>query len=181
MKIVITIFITFVLIMFIALTIRVGGKQFSLDVKQIESDIEVIEQDDNITLEEDKEVVEVVKLTRDDLFRLASEKYNVEYELLMAISIHETGHFTSSAFKNKNNVGGNMTSKGLRSFKTLEEGIMFFARNLRVGYLDKGLTTISQIQKKYCPIGADNDPNGLNHHWYKGVTKQYNKLKEINK
>ena len=28
---------------------------------------------------------------------------------------------------------------------------------------------IDELQKRYCPIGADNDPNGLNHHWEKNV------------
>ncbi|HIB86226.1 TPA: hypothetical protein EYO57_03290 [Candidatus Poribacteria bacterium] len=27
------------------------------------------------------------------------------------------------------------------------------------------------LGKKYCPIGADNDPDGLNRHWIKNVTK----------
>ena len=27
------------------------------------------------------------------------------------------------------------------------------------------------LAKRYCPIGADNDPNGLNHHWLGNVRK----------
>lgn len=32
---------------------------------------------------------------------------------------------------------------------------------------------ISFLQKRYCPIGASNDPKGLNVNWYKNVTKFY--------
>ena len=27
------------------------------------------------------------------------------------------------------------------------------------------------LSKRYCPVGADNDPNGLNHHWLGNVRK----------
>ncbi len=27
------------------------------------------------------------------------------------------------------------------------------------------------LGKRYCPVGADNDPNGLNKHWVKNVTR----------
>ena len=27
------------------------------------------------------------------------------------------------------------------------------------------------LRDRYCPIGADNDPDGLNHHWLNNVTK----------
>jgi len=32
---------------------------------------------------------------------------------------------------------------------------------------------ISYLQKSYCPIGAKNDPTGLNQHWTKGVRYFY--------
>jgi hypothetical protein len=35
------------------------------------------------------------------------------------------------------------------------------------------------LQKRYCPIGASNDPKGLNKNWYANVTKFY--AKEIAK
>tara|TARA_Y100000401_G_scaffold110616_1_gene107993 strand:+ start:486 stop:974 length:489 start_codon:yes stop_codon:yes gene_type:complete len=31
------------------------------------------------------------------------------------------------------------------------------------------------LGKRYCPVGADNDPNGLNKHWIKNVRKLYAK------
>lgn len=34
------------------------------------------------------------------------------------------------------------------------------------------------LGKRYCPVGADNDPNGLNKHWVKNVTHWTKKIKE---
>lgn len=34
------------------------------------------------------------------------------------------------------------------------------------------------LGNRYCPIGADNDPQGLNQHWVKNVTFWYKKLKK---
>jgi hypothetical protein len=30
---------------------------------------------------------------------------------------------------------------------------------------------VTFLGKRYCPIGADNDPNGLNKHWIPNVKK----------
>jgi len=34
---------------------------------------------------------------------------------------------------------------------------------------DKYSTYLEFLQSRYCPIGADNDPKGLNNHWLKNV------------
>lgn len=94
----------------------------------------------------------------------------------VAISKHETGNYTSEAFKEKNNVGGMMCNSGLISYSTLDDGIEAFVSNLKYNYIDEGLDTIEKIQPKYCPIGAANDPKGLNKYWVGGVTKYYNEL-----
>lgn len=38
---------------------------------------------------------------------------------------------------------------------------------------------ISFLGKKYCPVGAENDPTGLNQHWIKNVSHHYRQLKAI--
>lgn len=91
--------------------------------------------------------------------------------------MHETGNGTSSAVKNKYNVGGMMGKDGLMTFSSLSEGIDKMASNLKRNYFDQGLTTIEQIQKKYAPNGAANDPTGLNNYWVSGVSKYYNALR----
>jgi len=94
--------------------------------------------------------------------------------LVVAISTHETGYWTSKAFTKNYNFGGIMTSKGLKSYSTYEEGLDHFVSVLKNYYFDKGLTTIEQIGAKYCPVGAENDPKGLNVNWVPSVTSIYN-------
>lgn len=97
-------------------------------------------------------------------------------KITIAISRWETGNYSSSAFKNKNNVGGMMCQSGLINYNSLDEGIHAFVKNLKNNYFDIGLDTIDKIQKKYCPVGAKNDPNGLNKYWLNGVKEIYNTL-----
>lgn len=109
-----------------------------------------------------------------------ADKYEIDWMMAVAISKHETGNYTSYAFKSLNNVGGLMYWDGkkstLQSFNSLDKGIDKFISNLKYNYYDKGLDTIEEIQKKYAPIGAANDPNGLNNYWVKGVSNYYYSL-----
>ena len=97
-------------------------------------------------------------------------------KITIAISRWETGNYTSSAFKNKNNVGGMMCDTGLINYNSLDEGIHAFVKNLKNNYFDIGLDTIDKIKPKYCPDNAKNDPNGLNQYWLNGVKEIYNTL-----
>lgn len=94
-------------------------------------------------------------------------------KMSVSISAWETGRWTSSAYHNKNNVGGMMCKSGLITYNSLDEGIEAFLINLKNNYFDIGLDTFDKIQKKYCPIGAKNDPTGLNKNWLNGVNKMY--------
>lgn len=145
---------------------------------------EVIEEEpaNEETKEEVEEVVEYV-CPFDEVTCKIQEvalAYNMDWKLAVAIAKHETGVYTSYGFKQLNNVGGMMYWNGkgtsLRSYDTLEDGIDAFVRNLKNNYIDMGLTSIEQIQKKYAPLGADNDPNNLNSYWVSGVYKYYNEL-----
>lgn len=111
-----------------------------------------------------------------------ADKYEIDWKMAVAISKHETGQYTSYAFKTLNNVGGLMYWDGkkssLQSFNSLEKGIEKYISNLKYNYYDMGLDTIEEIQKKYAPIGAANDPNGLNNYWVSGVTKYYYSLEK---
>jgi hypothetical protein len=112
-----------------------------------------------------------------DVFVRAGQHYNIDSSLLAAIAQHETGNGKSHAAIEKNNVAGMMGSKGLKSYSSIEESIMDMARNLSKNYIGEGLSSISKIAGKYAPIGAGNDPNGLNNHWVTGVTKYFDQLK----
>ena len=105
-----------------------------------------------------------------------AQDYDVDWRLAVAISMHETGKYTSVAFNDNNNVGGNFRNGNLMTFSNLDEGIEFFVNNLKTKYIDLGLDTIEEISVKYAPIGAENDPNNLNQYWVSGVTKYYKEL-----
>ena len=112
------------------------------------------------------------------IYNKAKELGMNENETIISVAIArwETGNYTSSAFLNKYNVGGMMGTKGLIQYSSLDEGITKFLINLKNNYFGIGLDTIEKIQPKYCPVGAENDPNGLNKYWLNGVTNLYNEM-----
>ena len=112
------------------------------------------------------------------IYNKANELGMSEREAIISVAIArwETGNYTSSAFLNKHNVGGMMGTKGLIQYSSLDEGITKFLNNLKTNYFAIGLDTIEKIQPKYCPVGAKNDPNGLNKYWLNGVTNLYNEM-----
>lgn len=104
-----------------------------------------------------------------------ANKYGVDPALVKAVIQHETGNMSSKAAKNKNNFGGIMGKGGLRTYGSAEEGIEAVAKLLATErYNGK---SIAQIGAIYAPVGAANDPTGLNNHWVTGVTKFYNQYK----
>lgn len=86
-----------------------------------------------------------------------SIKYDVDPYLALAIVLHETGCYsgTCSTLTSKcNNIGGMKGSPGCgggdyKKFKTLDQGIEAFYKNLSKNYYKKGLTTPEKIGKKY--------------------------------
>jgi|SRR5690625_92914 len=103
-----------------------------------------------------------------------SEKEGIDPVLFAAIAFFETGNGTSSAVTNYNNPGGLMDpatgSQQLFRYDTLEEGIQAMGVTLRNRILGDGLVTISDLGAVYAPVGADNDPNGINQNWVPSVT-----------
>jgi murein DD-endopeptidase MepM/ murein hydrolase activator NlpD len=63
-----------------------------------------------------------------------------------------------------------------RPFPSWEDNISTVAKGLKSGYIDQGLDTIDEIQKKYCPVGAANDPRGVNVNWLRNVRLLYGEL-----
>ncbi len=113
-------------------------------------------------------------------FNAAGAKYGVDPRALAAISIHETGGGTSSAFKNKNNAMGISDNSGPIEAGSVEASIDKMARLLAAGAKGEGpyagKTTIGQIAGTYAPVGASNDPRGLNGSWASGVGANMAKL-----
>jgi hypothetical protein len=135
---------------------------------------EVKDMSQNIEEEKKCELSEIECM----IYNKAIEKGLSEKEAftIMAISKHETGSWTSKAFKEKNNFGGIMSSTTgeLKKYNSQEEGLEGMINLLKNNYFGKGLTSIKQIGEIYCPVGATNDPKGLNKYWIPNVTQFYN-------
>lgn len=105
-------------------------------------------------------------------------EYDIDWKIAVSISAWETGYWESSLYNNNKNVGGLYCNGSFLKYNSLDEGIEAFISNLKRNYFDMGLNTLETIQPKYCPIGAKNDPNGLNKNWLSGVTKIYESLEK---
>lgn len=155
----------------------------SKEVIQIDQEEEKsLKTQKNAELESLKEIEELSsECTLDEVsckIKKVAQDYGVDWRLAVAISMHETGKYTSVAFNDNNNVGGNFRNGSLMVFEDLDKGIDFFISNLKTKYIDLGLDTIEEISVKYAPIGAENDPNNLNQYWVSGVYKYYNELEK---
>ena len=105
-----------------------------------------------------------------DVFIQAQEEYGINAAVLAAICINESAYGTSSLARNKNNVGGVSQGMGFRTYSSVDECIMDMARFLKSGYADKGITTISAVGAKYCPVDDPRDKTGLNSKWASNIS-----------
>lgn len=149
-------------------------------VETLENEINI--QDNQITQQKQEiERLNVVVKLNDIEKKIYNTSINSELTheqaiLVVAISKHETGNWTSSLYKNNNNFGGiyNSKEKKFYSYESNEKGLQAFVNLLKNNYFGKGLDTIEEIGSKYCPVGAENDPTGVNQHWVPKVTQYYN-------
>jgi murein DD-endopeptidase MepM/ murein hydrolase activator NlpD len=58
-------------------------------------------------------------------------------------------------------------------FASWEDNVATVARGLARGYLAEGRRTLARIQPVWAPVGAANDPAGLNSAWLDGVARSY--------
>lgn len=113
----------------------------------------------------------------------AGEKYNVDPLLLTAISKHETGSWTSSAFRNKNNAMGVSNSRGPIHMASREASIDKMAS--LIGSTTSGpyknAETFRDLWSVYAPGPAtghgsiSNDPTNLNQHWGPSIVANINR------
>lgn len=103
-------------------------------------------------------------------FLAAAKQNNVDPVLMIAIIVQETGG-SSDALLRFNNPSGQMGADGLIKFATLAEGLDMTGRTLNNLVNERQLDTIEKLGSAYCPVGAANDPTGLNAHWVPNVTK----------
>lgn len=110
-------------------------------------------------------------------------KYGISAAFMAAVINNESAHGTSDYAVDYNNVAGIMSPasnyKNPKVFNSVDECLEEFAKNIRNNYVNKGRVTISQIYEKYCPIGADNDPDGMNFGWGKTVSDLMDKYNNL--
>lgn len=119
-------------------------------------------------------------------FVAAGEKYNVDPLLLTAISKHETGSWTSNAFRNKNNAMGVSNSRGPIHMASREASIDKMAS--LIGSTTSGpykdADTFRDLWSIYAPGPAtgqgsiSNDPTNLNQHWGPSIVANINRYAE---
>lgn len=114
---------------------------------------EIIEKNNESVVER---LLNVDNLTIEERIELKCHQYGIEPDIPLAIARLETGHFTSRAFLDGNNVGGLSTNEVPMSFDTLEDGIEAFVQNLAENYFAQGFDTVEEIGKKYCPVNKEN-------------------------
>lgn len=132
--------------MFLLLVLSMGAyKKASTDVIEAKGQIVSLKSANaNLVYEIQNQDVKAIN-------ELAEEIYGIEAELLEAIQILETGHYTSTLYKTHNNTWGAMNGNEYKYFDSHEQSTLELARCLKYYYLDEGLTTLTQIGEKYCP------------------------------
>ena len=91
-----------------------------------------------------------------------SDKYGMDYKLIPAISIQESGACNAIPENSYNCWGWGIYGDTVTRFSSYEEAIETVAKGLKRDYIDKGLVTPEQIMSKYTPSS-----NGS---WARGVT-----------
>lgn len=103
-------------------------------------------------------------------FVQAGAQNGIDPRFLVAVAAQESALGTAGSGANINNAFGWGPA---RPFASWTDGINTVAAGLAKGYLAEGRDTISAIQSKWAPVGAANDPGGLNGNWTTGVSKFY--------
>ncbi|HSJ73867.1 MAG TPA: hypothetical protein VK904_06085 [Miltoncostaeaceae bacterium] len=94
----------------------------------------------------------------------------IDPRALVAMAAHETMLETYGPSQAINNAFG--LGPGI-AFASERDAIARAARTLAELYLPEGRTTLETIGSKWAPIGAANDPAGLNRNWTRGVGTYY--------
>lgn len=118
-----------------------------------------------------------------DDFIAAGRANGLDPLVLVAISRHETGGWTSSAFRNKNNAMGVSTARGPIRFTNVGDSIAQMARGLArpTGYY-RNAETLRELWGIYAPGPAtgqgrqQNDPTNLNRSWGPSIVRNVQTL-----
>lgn len=102
-------------------------------------------------------------------FVASGGRWQTDPRLLVAIAGAESGfgRITCAPF----NAWGWGCPDGPYRFTSWADGIDRVMQGLRTNYLSEGRTTVALIHQKYAPVGAGNDPTGLNNNWTINVSR----------
>lgn len=99
-----------------------------------------------------------------------SSQSGIDPRLIVAIAAHETMLGTygpAAAIHNPFGLGPGMV------FASEGDAVRYAVSTLAQYYLPEGRDTIAEIGAKWAPVGAKNDPAGLNQNWTRGVSGYY--------
>mgnify|MGYP002177176283 CR=1 FL=1 len=108
-----------------------------------------------------------------DVFVREGQANGIDPRALVSIARAESSLGSDPGARARNNAFGWGPHQ---TFASWEDNIATVARGLKAGYLDEGRVTLAQIQAKYCPVGAANDPTNLNSNWLRNTTALYAEL-----
>lgn len=109
------------------------------------------------------------------LFIRVARDNNICPIVLAAIAMHESADGKSKFAYDRNNVFGIYLRGKYHYFNSVEECVEYTGKLLGGKLYCGGRNyTVKKIQQIYCPVGANNDPRGINKYWLSGVL---NKMK----
>jgi hypothetical protein len=102
-------------------------------------------------------------------FVASGGRWQLDPRLLVAIAGAESsfGKLTCA----RHNAWGWGCPNNPYQFDSWADGIDAVSKGLRTYYVAEGRTTVALINLKYAPLGAANDPTGLNNHWTTNVSR----------
>ena len=112
--------------------------------------VQTYQEEENEPQKQNKvEITKEYECTLDEVsckIKKVAQDYGVDWRLAIAISMHETGKYTSVAFNDNNNVGGNFRNGSLMVFEDLDKGIDFFISNSQDDFcsIEKSLERIEK-------------------------------------
>jgi hypothetical protein len=107
------------------------------------------------------------------VFVREGERNGIDPRALVAIAMHESVLGTAGSGARIHNAFGWGPAI---PFPSWEANIATVARGLAQGYVARGRDTLAAIQPVWAPVGATNDPAGLNSAWTAAVGRYYEDL-----
>lgn len=104
-----------------------------------------------------------------DTFISVAEKYHLDFRLLPAIAMHESGGGKAIPSNSFNPFGFGIYAGNVTRFASWAEGIDRVGKAMKTDYMDRGLKTPEEIMSKYTPSS-----NGA---WAAGIKDFMNEIK----